>query len=131
MLPAELTSNAAVRANLWHLSKGLYARVAGSRPSGTTALLEDIAVPVAALSRTCAGLKELFERHHYENAVIFGHAKDGNIHFLINEEFVRGVYFQACVNTMFGPHQRGQDGVAVAVFALCERTRVALVAPEQ
>lgn len=84
---AELTSNAAIRATLWHIRKGLYATVAEARPSGTTALLEDIAVPVARLSETCAGLTALFERHGYGDAVIFGHAKDGNIHFLLNEDF--------------------------------------------
>jgi len=82
-----LTRDASIRASLWHIRKGLYATVAGARPSGTTALLEDIAVPVAALSATCAGLTRLFERHGYGDAVIFGHAKDGNIHFLINENF--------------------------------------------
>jgi D-lactate dehydrogenase len=29
----------------------------------------------------------LFEIHGYGDAVIFGHAKDGNVHFLINENF--------------------------------------------
>jgi D-lactate dehydrogenase len=29
----------------------------------------------------------MFERHGYESAVIFGHAKDGNIHFLLTERF--------------------------------------------
>ncbi|MCU1439271.1 MAG: D-lactate dehydrogenase (cytochrome) [Rhodoglobus sp.] len=82
-----LTSDARVRASLWHIRKGLYATIAGARPSGTTALLEDIAVPVARLSETCAGLTRLFEIHGYDDAVIFGHAKDGNVHFLINEDF--------------------------------------------
>ncbi|MCY7412495.1 MAG: FAD-binding oxidoreductase [Salinibacterium sp.] len=82
-----LSRDAKVRASLWHVRKGLYATIAGARPSGTTALLEDIAVPVARLSDTCAGLKRLFETHGYSDAVIFGHAKDGNVHFLINENF--------------------------------------------
>ncbi|MGV8897444.1 MAG: FAD-binding and (Fe-S)-binding domain-containing protein [Rhodoglobus sp.] len=82
-----LTRDARVRASLWHIRKGLYATVAGARPSGTTALLEDIAVPVARLSETCAGLTRLFAVHGYGNAVIFGHAKDGNVHFLITEDF--------------------------------------------
>jgi D-lactate dehydrogenase len=85
--PPEFTRDAKTRASLWHIRKGLYATVAGARPSGTTALLEDIAVPVARLSETCAGLTRLFERHGYGDAVIFGHAKDGNIHFLITEDF--------------------------------------------
>jgi len=82
-----LSSDARTRAQLWHLRKGLFTAVAGSRPSGTTALLEDIAVPVERLKDTCEGLIALFEREGYEHAVIFGHAKDGNIHFLLNERF--------------------------------------------
>jgi D-lactate dehydrogenase len=89
VLPAVLTQAASTRADLWHVRKGLYAAVAGARPSGTTALLEDIAVPVPALAGTCEALTGLFDRHGYEESVIFGHAKDGNIHFLLNERFDR------------------------------------------
>ena len=46
--PAELTADPRARARLWHTRKGLYATVAEARPSGTTALLEDIVVPVPA-----------------------------------------------------------------------------------
>jgi len=83
----DFTTDARTRADLWHLRKGLYATVAGSRPAGTTALLEDIAVPMAALGETCEQLHELFARHDYADSVIFGHAKDGNLHFLLNERF--------------------------------------------
>lgn len=86
-VPAELSTDAAERAALWHIRKGLYAAVAGARPSGTTALLEDIAVPVENLLTTCRELTALFDRHGYRDSVIFGHAKDGNIHFLLNENF--------------------------------------------
>lgn len=85
--PAGLTRDEATRSRLWRIRKGLFTAVAGARPSGTTALLEDIAVPVDRLNRTCAELVGLFERFGYEGSVIFGHAKDGNIHFLINERF--------------------------------------------
>ncbi len=84
---AVLSTDKIERSDLWHIRKGLYATVAGARRSGTTALLEDIAVPVAKLAATCIGLQELFAKHGYDDAVIFGHAKDGNIHFLINEDF--------------------------------------------
>jgi D-lactate dehydrogenase len=84
---AALTADARTRAGLWHMRKGLYATVAGARPSGTTALLEDVVVPVARLLDTCTGLTELFERHDYRDSVIFGHAKDGNIHFMLTEDF--------------------------------------------
>lgn len=84
---ADLSPDPKTRAALWHIRKGLYATVAGNRPSGTTALLEDIAVPVPALLDTCTRLVELFDLHGYEDSVIFGHAKDGNIHFMLNERF--------------------------------------------
>ncbi|KRV48569.1 oxidoreductase [Wenjunlia vitaminophila] len=87
--PGELSADPGTRAALWHIRKGLYAAVAGARPSGTTALLEDIAVPGDRLLPTCTDLTELFERHGYTDSVIFGHAKDGNIHFLLNEDFDR------------------------------------------
>ncbi|WP_236966540.1 FAD-binding oxidoreductase [Marisediminicola antarctica] len=96
VLRPQLTTDARVRASLWHIRKGLYATIAGARPSGTTALLEDIAVPVETLSATCAGLTELFVRHGYPDAVIFGHAKDGNIHFLINENFDAPANIERC-----------------------------------
>lgn len=82
-----LTTDAAERASLWHVRKGLYTAVAGARPSGTTALLEDIVVPVDRLLTTCERLIELFDEHDYDGSVIFGHAKDGNVHFLLNECF--------------------------------------------
>jgi D-lactate dehydrogenase len=82
-----LTTDAGERAALWHVRKGLYTAVAGARPSGTTALLEDIVVPVPRLLHTCERLIELFAAHGYEGSVIFGHAKDGNVHFLLNERF--------------------------------------------
>ena len=82
------TSDVATRADLWHVRKGLYATVAGARRRGTTALLEDIAVPVEALTDACAALDEVFKTHGYDagDTVVFGHAKDGNIHFMITED---------------------------------------------
>lgn len=85
--PGTLSTDPARRAALWHIRKGLFTLVAGARPSGTTALLEDIAVPVERLYATCTELTELFDDYGYEDSVIFGHAKDGNIHFMLNERF--------------------------------------------
>lgn len=85
--PPVFSTSTKTRADLWHVRKGLYAAVAGGRAPGTTALLEDVAVPVAELARTCESLNRLFTQHGYSKTVIFGHAKDGNIHFLLNERF--------------------------------------------
>ncbi len=88
--PADLTGDPRARARLWHTRKGLYATVAEARPSGTTALLEDVVVPVPALLDTCEQLTALFDRHGYQDSVIFGHAKDGNIHFMLTEKLGGG-----------------------------------------
>ncbi|MEY3469625.1 MAG: hypothetical protein RLZZ575_85, partial [Actinomycetota bacterium] len=76
-----------VRNQLWHARKGLYAAVAGNRAKGTTALLEDISVPMQNLHETTMHLSQLLNIHKYLDSVIFGHAKDGNLHFLLNEKF--------------------------------------------
>ncbi|GAA1832592.1 FAD-binding and (Fe-S)-binding domain-containing protein [Pseudonocardia ailaonensis] len=86
-IPAELSTEASVRGPLWKLRKGLYASVAGARPQGSTALLEDVVVPVPALAETCRDLAALFDRHSYRDSVVFGHAKDGNIHFMLTDRF--------------------------------------------
>ncbi len=51
-----LSTDEAVRGKLWKLRKGLYTSVAGARRSGSTALLEDVVVPVGRLADTCAEL---------------------------------------------------------------------------
>lgn len=84
---SKFTQELHTRNDLWHVRKSLYAAVAGARPTGTTALLEDISVPVKQLANTCESLTTLFEKHKYRDSVIFGHAKNGNIHFMLNEDF--------------------------------------------
>ncbi|MEU2282991.1 FAD-binding and (Fe-S)-binding domain-containing protein [Streptomyces sp. NPDC013178] len=85
--PATFVSDALERARMWKLRKGLYTAVAGARPAGTTALLEDIAVPMPALAETTQHLSRLLDAYGHDDAVIFGHAKDGNLHFMINPAF--------------------------------------------
>ncbi|MFC7624634.1 FAD-binding and (Fe-S)-binding domain-containing protein [Microlunatus sp. GCM10028923] len=82
---AELSADPSRRGDLWHIRKGLYATIAGNRAPGTTALLEDIAVPVPSLLATCEELTGLFQRYDYHDSVIFGHARDGNLHFMLSE----------------------------------------------
>ncbi|MEL4080690.1 MULTISPECIES: FAD-linked oxidase C-terminal domain-containing protein [Arthrobacter] len=88
--PVRMTQHAGERAALWKVRKGLYSTVASARPSGTNQLLEDVAVPVDRLARTTEDLGALLARHHYREPVIFGHAKDGNLHFMLNEDFGGG-----------------------------------------
>ena len=52
------------------------------RQSGTTVITEDIAVDVENFAETVRDLRKMFKRWRFDDAVIFGHAKDGNLHFV-------------------------------------------------
>ncbi|WP_152189066.1 FAD-binding and (Fe-S)-binding domain-containing protein [Georgenia satyanarayanai] len=81
-----LSTDPRSRAAMWQVRKGLYAAVAGARPTGTTAMLEDVVVPGPALSGTVRSLEGLLTRYGYADAVTFGHAKDANLHFMISPD---------------------------------------------
>lgn len=81
------TSDPVEQAFLWHVRKGLFPAVGAVRASGTTVILEDVAFPVAQLGDAIVDLQELFKKFNYTNAIIFGHAKDGNIHFVVTQSF--------------------------------------------
>ncbi|MBZ5856864.1 FAD-binding and (Fe-S)-binding domain-containing protein [Flavihumibacter profundi] len=72
---------------LWKIRKGLFPSVGAVRKKGTTVILEDIAFPVPNLGDAIADLQVLFEAYKYPDAIIFGHAKDGNIHFVVTQAF--------------------------------------------
>lgn len=72
---------------LWRVRKGLFPAVGAVRKSGTTVILEDIAFPVGKLGDAILDLQNLFKKYEYWNAIIFGHAKDGNIHFVVTQSF--------------------------------------------
>lgn len=84
-----MTTDPERRGSLVELRRGLYARVAGARASGTTTLLEDISIPLDRFREMCHALDDLFVKHGYGilNVPIFAHARDGNIHFLLSERF--------------------------------------------
>jgi D-lactate dehydrogenase len=71
----------------WKVRKGLFPAVGAVRASGTTVILEDLAFPVSKLGDAILDLQELFIKYNYNNAIIFGHAKDGNIHFVVTQSF--------------------------------------------
>ncbi|RVT97279.1 FAD-binding oxidoreductase [Mucilaginibacter limnophilus] len=81
------TSNPKEQEYFWKVRKGLFPSVGAVRKSGSTVILEDVAFPVAKLGDAIVDLQQLFKRYEYINAIIFGHARDGNIHFLITPEF--------------------------------------------
>ena len=85
--PADFTADPDKQAKLWKIRKGMFPSVGAVRASGTTALIEDIALPVERLADASTDLRALFVKHGYDNAIIFGHAKDGNLHFVLTQGF--------------------------------------------
>jgi len=81
------TADAAKQDQLWNIRKGLFPSVGAVRASGTTVIIEDITIPVDRLAHAADDLIRLFAKHGYTNAIIFGHAKDGNLHFVITQGF--------------------------------------------
>ncbi|MFD7532845.1 FAD-binding and (Fe-S)-binding domain-containing protein [Streptomyces sp. NPDC059849] len=76
------TREAKVIAGYWKARKAFVTAVGGSRPSGTTLITEDFAVPPSRLAEACEALLGLQAEHGFDAAVA-GHAAHGNLHFLL------------------------------------------------
>jgi D-lactate dehydrogenase len=84
---AEFTFDKTAYQALWNIRKGLFPAVGAVRTTGTTVIIEDIAFPVPQLAAAVRGLHLLFEKYHYHEALIFGHALEGNLHFVFTQDF--------------------------------------------
>ena len=76
---------------LWKIRKGMFPSVGAVRETGTTVIIEDIAFPVPRLAEGTVELQHLFAKHGYDNAIIFGHALEGNLHFVITPDLADAV----------------------------------------
>ncbi|ENO88767.1 FAD-binding and (Fe-S)-binding domain-containing protein [Thauera linaloolentis] len=81
------TTDAAEIDRMWNVRKGTFPAVGAVRKPGTTVIIEDIAVAVPDLAACCLDLQHLFARHGYHEAIIFGHALEGNVHFVFTQDF--------------------------------------------
>ncbi len=79
--------DAKVCAQLWGIRKGLFPAVGAVRETGTTVIIEDVAFPIEQLAPAVRELQELFIKYHYHEAIIFGHALAGNLHFVFTQAF--------------------------------------------
>ncbi|WP_434339489.1 FAD-binding and (Fe-S)-binding domain-containing protein [Motilimonas cestriensis] len=81
------TQDRATCEQLWAIRKGLFPAVGAVRDTGTTVIIEDIAVAVEQLASATRQLQQLFSEYGYHEAIIFGHALDGNLHFVFTQDF--------------------------------------------
>lgn len=85
--PITFTTDLYQQQKYWKLRKGMYPSVAAARKKGTTVLLEDIAFPVEQLGNAVEDVQRLLIKFGYNDGIIFGHAKEGNLHFVIAQSF--------------------------------------------
>lgn len=85
--PVDFTSDDEAYAQIWAVRKGLFPAVGAVRDIGTTVVIEDVAFPVEVLADAVGDLQDIFRQFDYHDAIIFGHAMDGNLHFVFSQAF--------------------------------------------
>ena len=86
-IPAEFTEDPEVYGKYWAIRSGIFPSVGGTRPVGTSCLIEDVAFPIESLPEATVKLQKLIADHGYSDACIYGHAFEGNYHFILNQSF--------------------------------------------
>lgn len=87
VVPASFTDKPEEYQAYWNIRKGIFPAVGATRPKGTTALIEDVAFPIETLADALVDLQQLMQKHGYDDGVIYGHALDGNLHFIFSQGF--------------------------------------------
>ena len=85
--PIYFTDKESEYSQYWNIRSGIFPSVGATRQPGTTTLIEDVAFPIDNLPEATADLQQLMVKHHYDDACIYGHALEGNYHFIINQSF--------------------------------------------
>ncbi|MFZ3285147.1 FAD-binding and (Fe-S)-binding domain-containing protein [Pseudomonas sp.] len=83
----DFTEDPAENAKLWAIRKDTFPAVGAVRKTGTTVIIEDVTFPVEQLAIGVNRLIELFDKHSYDEAILFGHALEGNLHFVFTQGF--------------------------------------------
>ncbi|MEB0040674.1 MULTISPECIES: FAD-binding and (Fe-S)-binding domain-containing protein [unclassified Pseudomonas] len=83
----DFTEDPLENARLWAIRKDTFPAVGAVRKTGTTVIIEDVTFPVEQLAIGVRRLIGLFEKHHYDEAILFGHALEGNLHFVFTQSF--------------------------------------------
>ncbi|MBB5022710.1 FAD-binding and (Fe-S)-binding domain-containing protein [Desulfurispira natronophila] len=87
--PLEFSTDPQVCAQLWNIRKGLFPAVGAMRTMGTTVIIEDVAFPMEHMATATSQLRHMLDEHGYPDSIIFGHALDGNVHFVFTQDFAR------------------------------------------
>ena len=82
VFPITFMDQAADYNKLWNIRKGLFPSVGGARKIGTTVVIEDVVFPLDRLAEGAMELQSMMNKHGYPEGIIFGHALEGNLHFV-------------------------------------------------
>ena len=74
-------------AEFWAIRSGIFPTVGGMRKPGTTCLIEDVAFHIEDLAEAVVDLSAVLDKYGYDDSCIYGHALEGNFHFIINQSF--------------------------------------------
>ncbi len=85
--PLEFTTDVATYTTYWNIRKNLFPTVGAIRESGTVVITEDVAYPIESLAEATLDLQRILQKHGYGDAFIFGHALEGNLHFILSQSF--------------------------------------------
>ncbi|MBS1140715.1 MAG: FAD-binding oxidoreductase [Proteobacteria bacterium] len=85
--PMQFSTDPATCEMYWKVRKGTFPSVGAMRRTGTTVLIEDVAFPIESLADATLDLQALLRHHGYHEAIIFGHALEGNLHFVFTQDF--------------------------------------------
>lgn len=83
----DFSEDPAVYNQLWKIRKDTFPAVGAVRRTGTTVIIEDVTFPLERLAEGVNRLLELLDKHHYDKAILFGHALEGNLHFVFTQGF--------------------------------------------
>ncbi|PXY01322.1 4Fe-4S ferredoxin [Marinifilum breve] len=98
--PIEFTDKPEEYSKYWNIRKGVFPAVGGLRETGTTCIIEDVAFHIEDLPKATAELQELIAKYGYKDGVIYGHALEGNFHFIFNQNFDKAEELEQYVNFM-------------------------------
>ena len=100
------SSDEKTMASWWKIRKALLPLAAGSRPSGSIVITEDICFPISTFAQGIDSITKLFEKFNFQG-IIFGHALSGNVHFIITpnlndekESQAFGAFMEAMVDSV-------------------------------
>ena len=85
--PIDFTTDPKTYELYWKVRKGTFPAVGAERVIGTTVIIEDVAFPLAHLAEGVEALQDLLHKYRYDEAILFGHALEGNLHFVFTQGF--------------------------------------------